>query len=89
MNAPRIFKYTVPVDDTDHRIDLTGPILHVGSQGGGEVQFWSMNYGDDVDAVPYVFRVVGTGHPFPSGMVYVGTAFDGPFVWHLLKQEIR
>lgn len=86
MNAPRIFKYTVPVDDTDHRIELQGPILSVGSQGSGEVQFWAMHYGDDVEPVPYDFHVVGTGQPFPSGMVYAGTAFDGPFVWHLVKR---
>lgn len=87
MNRPRIYKYTVPVDDQDHRIELHGPILAVGSQSRGEVQFWAMHY-DDLEPVPLDFRVVGTGHPFPDGMLYVGTAMDGPFVWHLLKREV-
>jgi hypothetical protein len=87
VNPPRIYKYTVPVDDEDHRIDLQGPILRVGSQNRGEVQFWAMHYGEDVDPVPYTFRVVGTGQPFPRGMVYVGSADDGPLVWHLLSNR--
>lgn len=87
MDAPRIHKHTIPVDDQDHRVDLQGPVLHVASQQRGEVQVWAMYYGDAVDPVPHVFRVVGTGQPFPPGMLYVGTALDGPLVWHLVKRE--
>jgi hypothetical protein len=86
VNPPRIHKFTVPVDDQDHPVALQGPVLHVGSQEHGQVQLWAMHYAD-VDPVPYTFRVVGTGQPFPDGMVYVGTACDGPLVWHLLQRK--
>lgn len=85
---PRVYKYTIPVDDDDHKIDLQGPVLFVASQQARQVQVWAMYYGADVDPVPYLFRVVGTGQQFPHGMVYVGTAVDGPFVWHLLKRAV-
>jgi hypothetical protein len=86
MIPPRIYKHTVPVDDQPHRVELRGPILHVGSQARGQVQLWAMHY-EDVAPVGYIFQAVATGQPFPAGMLYVGTVQDGPFVWHLLKRE--
>jgi hypothetical protein len=82
----RILKYTVPVDDKDHILVLRGPILAVASQNHLEVQFWAL---DDPHSETYswTFHVVGTGHSVPDGMCHVGTAFDGPFVWHLVRNE--
>lgn len=34
------------------------------------------------------FQVVGTGHSIGSEYTYVGTTFDGEFVWHLFYREI-
>lgn len=32
------------------------------------------------------FEVIGTGHQFDdTGKEYIGTYFDGPFVWHLFE----
>jgi hypothetical protein len=32
----------------------------------------------------HMFRLAGTGHPIEEdGLTYVGTCFQGPFVWHL------
>lgn len=87
MSVPRICKYTVPVDGQLHTIELQGPIVHVGSQQPHHVQFWAMNYDDDLDSSPVHFRVVSTGQPFPEKMIYVGSAMDRPYVWHLLKSS--
>jgi hypothetical protein len=86
MSVARILKYTVPVDAVGEIVSLRGAVLYVDSQESGQVQFWAY---DDPDAEPvdYYFRVFGTGHPFPLGMTYVGTAIDGPYVRHLLKKE--
>jgi hypothetical protein len=80
----RIYKYTVPVDDQDHLIAFRGPIVHVASQAPNEVQLW-VQYNPHADKHRWKFRVVGTGQPIPNGMLHVGTAFDGPFVWHLVR----
>lgn len=88
MGRPRIHKFTIPVDDQRHCIELRGPILHVGSQAPDQVQLWAMHY-EDTDPTPYDFQVVGTGQPFPPGMVYVGTTLAGPLVWHLLSNRGR
>ena len=32
------------------------------------------------------FHLAGTGHPLPEEQLeYVGSCFDGPFVWHLFE----
>lgn len=31
------------------------------------------------------FVVVGTGHPVPDGLEFIGTVVSDPFVWHILE----
>jgi hypothetical protein len=92
--ANTIYKYTVPIDDRVHAFELPRPaeIVHVGTTTGDSwdhVQFWAVvEPGSEVaETRRRHFIVVGTGHPWPPGAWYKGTAIFPPFVWHLLEVE--
>lgn len=42
-----------------------------------------MEVDEDAERVPFEFVVVGTGHGIPEHSKYVGSTFDGDFVWHV------
>jgi hypothetical protein len=79
-----IFRYVLPVNDNIHTLTLSGEIVHVASRKSGQVEVWAL-HGDGVPATRR-FRIVGTGHRLPDEAIrHVGTALDGPFVWHLVE----
>lgn len=82
----RIFRYEVPVDGRWH-IVTSGPVLHVGCRDEDFVEFWADAPEEGVVAETRHFRVFGTGHPMPDGLVYVGTAVapGDRYVWHLVS----
>lgn len=85
--ARAIYRYVVPVDDKWHEVELSGPLLHVGSRAVDEVEFWVL-HGDDVPHERY-FRVFGTGMPLPDDRLkYHGTVYaaGGALVWHLIER---
>jgi hypothetical protein len=87
----RVFKAVVPVDDEFHDVECgTGKILHVGYQepagwlDAERVTFWFEHEDEREFDMVRKFKVVGTGHPVPSGMEYVGTVKSTRgLVWHL------
>lgn len=36
-----------------------------------------------------VFNIRGTGHPCEDVGTYRGTAFDGPYVWHVFEEVAK
>jgi hypothetical protein len=82
-----VYRYTVPVDDQWHEIELCGPIAYVASRSIYTVEFWSLH---TVDAETWTesLIVVGTGHAVPPATEYVGTAIapGGQLVWHLFRK---
>lgn len=83
-----IWKYEFPVSD---RVTLKLPagaeILSVGVQTPRNICLW-------VKVAPHArkqsrtFLVVGTGGPLLlEAKKFVGTAFDGEFVWHVFEGE--
>lgn len=56
-------------------------LVHFALQGD-DAYVWVLVdiYWKDVQRAVQYF---GTGHDIPKGAKYVGTTFDGPFVWHL------
>lgn len=58
-------------------------IVHVAMQHG-KVTFWAVV---ETESEPIVrrFMIAGTGWELPAGVKYIGTAYDGPFVWHLME----
>ena len=84
-----VYKYTVPVDDRRHAIELPNPgqITHVIASQLNELTFWALVDRDAPKNERY-FTVVGTGHPIPADVAAVaGTApVPGmPIVWHLVE----
>jgi hypothetical protein len=67
-------------------ISKEAKIVTVAMQGG-VLCFWAI-----VDParkkVSRSFSVIGTGYEIPKFSEYVGTAFDGGFVWHLFEQQV-
>lgn len=82
-----MYRYEVLVDDQWHQFELRGPIRHVAARRADAVEFWAEH---DDHAVPTHERllVVGTGHSWPPGSEWVGTALaPRGLVWHLLRDQ--
>jgi hypothetical protein len=85
--AGRIFRYEIPIDGGWHKLDLTGPIVHVATREASVVEVWAVHH-DDMPTVTRTVSVFGTGRPFPESCVHLGTAIipGGLLVWHLLER---
>jgi hypothetical protein len=60
-------------------------ILHVGEQNRS-LFVWALVDPNRLE-MPVRFEVHGTGQPFdPEGLEHIGTAFQGPYVWHVFKR---
>lgn len=87
--STRMFKYQLPGAFDEETVDLLmrekAVIRAIGMQGH-EVVVWAET---PVDGDPFTvtrrFRVIGTGFDVPDSGTYIGTAFDGPYVWHLYE----
>lgn len=80
----RMFKYPIAIADiVTVQMAPDSIVRHVGMQGA-TLCLWAET---DESAVPQMrqFRVVGTGHFVPADSRYLGTGFDGPFVWHVYE----
>lgn len=83
----RVLKWSVPVDDQEHKIGV-GPVVHVACQYGPEsVQVWTLECvdGDFTTWPKQTVRAFGTGQPIPEGWYAVGSASaaGGALIWHL------
>ncbi len=54
----------------------------------GSVAVW-VDLHTDSPRVERRLRVYGTGWSIASGATYIGSAIDGPFVWHLFEDPIH
>lgn len=82
MMHKRIYKYPLPkhiniISASEHFIPR-----HVGMQNG-LLYLWA-EVDDGGDDYRYVIEVVGTGWDIDDDSKYIGTAFDGEYVWHVL-----
>ena len=80
--------------DREHDvIELSMPkdakVLSVGLQHD-RLTFWAEVFtGTEIEYEIRKFFVVGTGHPLPVNYGFVGTVFQGPFVWHIFDGGLR
>ena len=83
----KIFKYDLGTGHPNFTAEVSMPkdstVRSVGMQGGKIIVWASVS--DCVPTVRHSFRILGTGipHILPSSAKFVGTVFDGPFVWHV------
>ena len=81
-----IWKFEAYVtDDIEFHAPGAGRVAHVAVVTPRILTVW-LHVDTDEPLRPVRFRVVGTGHPTPPGE-HVGTAIDGPFVWHVFTDE--
>lgn len=85
-----VLRWTVPVGQVV-RIG-GGPVVHVASRHGGEVEVWtteSISGSDPRLTDPETWRTVevyGTGHLLPDDHgPHIGSAIDRSFVWHVFE----
>lgn len=73
--------------DTTLTVPVGTAIVHVGiREGEHEPRVWLCKpLGVGTASMQLVFRVVGTGQPFPANAIPVGTVMDGLYVWHIVK----
>ena len=74
-------------DEASIKMPLGAEVVAVGRQNEGAICLWAIC---DVNAITVNrrFSVRGTGHPTDNvSGPYLGTAFDGPFVWHVFGSK--
>lgn len=82
----RIFKYEIAIDGTE--MPENAQIVHFNMQAtvGGNVRYtvWAV-VNPDAPKVKRKLEVRPTGGNVADADTYLGTCFDGPFVWHLFE----
>lgn len=86
-----IHKFTI---DAGHRaswllaLPLAAKALLVAQGPRQEPETFQVWFELDADAptLPRQFKVIGTGHAVPSGVLHVGSVVCPPFVWHLYEE---
>ena len=89
-----IWKYALTVTDNPTvKMPLDARVLTVRANSDRphayyKIDLWALVDPEVQTAIRH-FRIVGTGHPGPDlDMVdYIGTVFDGPFVWHVFEAQ--
>lgn len=85
--AQSIWKFPVALASESTVTMPAGAIpLHFGAQAG-QPMIWALVWpGNPTEERQ--FRLFGTGHPIDlKGLAYIGTCFQGPFVWHLFEHR--
>jgi hypothetical protein len=98
----RVLRWDIAIDDQDHDIDPSGPVLHVAGHRHHPtyVEVWTLDPSDEAfwnapigTRLPApgprrVFRVFGTGQAVPAGYVWRATAerTADGLVWHLFER---
>lgn len=88
MNARRMYRYAVPINDQAHLIELSGdPVGVAAAIDTWSVEFWA-EYTAGAPQVNRAFQVFGTGHPLPEGACWIGTCPRvAGLVWHLYEMR--
>jgi len=77
-----IWKFPIPADGGTVQMPKGAEVLSVGLQGN-DIQVWAL-VDPSKSTTPRHFHVRGTGHACSiAGEKFIGTIFDGSFVWHV------
>lgn len=77
----RIYKYALQVCDTQLVMMPAGAKILDFQIQADEWCIWAL-VDDTVVMAEVTIHVRGTGHPIPEHVRYIGTAQQGPYVWH-------
>ena len=83
-----VWKFPVPDptrmqgDSLTIEVPIDADEWHVGMDPMGNPSVWVV-LDPEADKVEHELTVFGTGQEIPYGANYVGTFFQGPFVWHV------
>lgn len=84
--AKNILKYQLNFNDRVQTILLReGAILRSLQVQARTPTLW-VEVDPDAPEEYVTFHIVGTGWDIPSGLDYIGTLQDGPYVWHFFKK---
>jgi hypothetical protein len=82
-----IYKY--PLCIGMNVIDLPfGAIVRAVGQQAGTIMLWAEVHPEN-SPEKKCFYIYGTGHQIQAGLIYIGTAFCDPFVWHVYEQTAK
>lgn len=84
----KIWKFPLAIPTTTIQIPYSGRILCFQCQFGIPTVWIELNDGDQLKKTERL-HIVPTGMPFDSSWLYVGTALDGQFVWHLYSEPVK
>jgi len=91
VNLNRIHKYDLSVGDNNVNVMLPdgAQILSVAAQHG-IVRVWILLDPNIQPKKTYRFTVVGTGWDIQRDAlgIFIGTAYDGEFVWHVFARDV-
>lgn len=79
----KILKYPIDAGDI---IAPVGKVLMVGYQGAGHLPTIWMEVPDNPEVFAH-YHTLGTGWEVPNGLVHVGSAICGQYVWHVYREE--
>jgi hypothetical protein len=66
------------------RIVAVGPAM----PGANGPAVWVEREKDADPTVTMRVAAIGTGHPVPSEALHIGSAWCGPFMWHVYELEV-
>lgn len=79
----QVWKYTIPGEPLRFAIPKGAKLLHVHAQDEGTCLWAEVD--PDAEREWRSFGITATGRDIPSPSVYVGTAHEEPFVWHVYE----
>lgn len=77
-----IYKYTIPLAGEVRIGMLAGAVPRHVCEQRGTICVWA-EVDTEAGMVDRTFYVVGTGHPLPVGMAYIGTVHLNELVFHI------
>lgn len=69
------------------KIPSGGVILH-SSRQEPDICLW-VEVNENNEFINRDFLVIGTGWEVPQNSVYIGTVFDGSYVWHIYAKDLK
>jgi hypothetical protein len=81
-----VYKYPIPEGKNTLTLPKGAKVVHVGTQHHVPM-LWIEHQepfeGQETEVVAY--QTFGTGHGIPDFAGFLGTIFEGPFVWHFYQ----